>query len=290
MMKILVAAWLGLVSTLASAINLSDHWFDPNQPGWGLSVTHQGNTIFAVLYVYSATAVDQSGRGAAEWYVMPALRELGADITPVPPLQFSGTLYSGRGSPYNVPFNSPATQIIPVGNASILPDSDGAAAKLTYRIGETSVTKRIRRMSLQRLPLTGTYAVKMSGSVNPSTAGTSCANAGAFSRDETWIIETIGSPPVHVVTFASFDFSVSNRFDLQVNPAGSTVVASLRSPLGLVAGIWTLVLDYVGESGWAGTARVASDTTVTANLGGNVVTLPACVMTARITGTRTSVF
>ena len=165
--KLVLAACLGLFSTVASALNLSDHWFDPNQPGWGLSVTHQGNTIFAVLYVYSRTAVDQSGRGASEWYVMPALRDPSGEISPAPPPQFSGTLYSGRGSPHNLAFNPSATQITPVGEASILPDPDGAGAQLTYRIGDVTVTKRIRRMSLQRLPLTGTYAVKMSGSVNP---------------------------------------------------------------------------------------------------------------------------
>lgn len=286
--RLLLAACLGLLSTVASALNLSDHWYDPNQPGWGLSVTHQADTIFAVLYVYSNTAVDQSGRGASEWYVMPAMRDPGFEISPVPPVQFRGTLYSGRGSPYNLAFNPAATQITPVGEASILPDTDGAGAQLPYRIGDTTVTKRIRRMSLARLPLTGTYAVTMSGSVNPSAAGASCSNAGTFLRNETWIIETIGSPPVHRITFASYDFSVNNRFDLQVTHAGSTVVASLRSPLGLVAGTWTLLLDHVGEGGWSGTARVASDTTITANIGGNVVTLPACVMTARITGTRTT--
>ena len=287
--KLLLAACLGLVSMLSSAQNLSDHWFNPDESGWGLSITHQGPVIFAVLYVYSRTSVDQAGKGAPEWYVMPDMRDISIGSSPIAPVQFRGTLYAGRGSPYNIAFNAASTQVTAVGEASIMPDSDGAGAQLTYRIGDTTVTKRIRRMSLARLPLTGTYGVKMAATVNPSLAGASCANAGTIMRDDVWTIGATGSVPSYNIFFQSFDFAAGSLFAMQVSQAGSTATATIR-PLSSLVGpaTWTLKLDHVGAGGWSGTLRIASDTTVTGTVGGDVITLPACVLNARITGTRTT--
>lgn len=55
-------------------IDYSDMWWNPNESGWGMSLTQQGNTIFAAWYAYDAT-------GKAIWYVAPNCLVTGTSCT-----------------------------------------------------------------------------------------------------------------------------------------------------------------------------------------------------------------
>jgi hypothetical protein len=61
----LLAAGLLLGSLNASALNLSDLWWNPQQPGTGLQVVQQGETAFVTLFTYG-------GNGEPFWVVAPA--------------------------------------------------------------------------------------------------------------------------------------------------------------------------------------------------------------------------
>ena len=37
-----------------SAVDYSALWWNPNEPGWGVSLSHQSSTIFAVFFTYDA--------------------------------------------------------------------------------------------------------------------------------------------------------------------------------------------------------------------------------------------
>jgi hypothetical protein len=50
------------VSLPAQATNYQDMWWNPNESGWGLNLTQQGDTIFAIWFVY-----DVAKRGT--WFV-----------------------------------------------------------------------------------------------------------------------------------------------------------------------------------------------------------------------------
>ena len=54
--------------------NMTDMWFNPAESGWGLNLIHQGDTLFATLFVYGPD-------GQPRWYVASSL--VGGDDGPL---------------------------------------------------------------------------------------------------------------------------------------------------------------------------------------------------------------
>lgn len=110
--------------------NFQDLWSVPSQPGWGVTVAHQGGTtLFAALYTY-----DASGRDL--WLVMSnGTRGVGNS--------FSGPLYRMSGPAFDA---SPWPGAVPtqVGTMSFT-FTDGNTGTLTYSVNGTQVTKAIKR-------------------------------------------------------------------------------------------------------------------------------------------------
>src|SRR5664279_1199043 len=65
-------------------------WYDPAQPGWGMGITQQGDTIFAVLFVYDASH-------KPTWLVASNVVDTGIELDPVGGQVFSGPLYRTSG-------------------------------------------------------------------------------------------------------------------------------------------------------------------------------------------------
>ena len=112
-----------------AATNYQDLWWNPNEPGWGINVTHQGNVIFATLFTYDAT-----GKGV--WYVLARAERTGTGA-------YSGTLYRTRGPIFNANPWSAATTT-EVGTMSFV-FTNGGTGTLTYTIDGVQVTKAIQR-------------------------------------------------------------------------------------------------------------------------------------------------
>jgi hypothetical protein len=113
----------------AALTNYQDLWWNSGEPGWGLNLTHQSNTIFATLFSYNSV-------GSAEWYVASGL-ERQANGT------FSGPLYRTTGPPF---YASPwtAATAAQVG-LMVLSFADGDSGTVSYSINGASVTKPIDR-------------------------------------------------------------------------------------------------------------------------------------------------
>src|SRR5690606_4666951 len=79
----------------AALVNYQDLWWNPEEPGWGLGLAHQGNTIFATLFTYDAG-------GDPLWLIMSA-------GLPQPDGSFAGVLFRTRGSPFDAPQPAPIT-------------------------------------------------------------------------------------------------------------------------------------------------------------------------------------
>lgn len=129
-----IVAALGSVSGAAPAVSSSNYtgmWWVPAESGWGITVNHQGSTIFATLYTYSEAGVPM-------WLVMSA-GQLQADGR-----TFTGDLYRATGLAFNATPSVPATSanLEVVGTMSIT-FSGTAAASLTYTYGGIAVTKNI---------------------------------------------------------------------------------------------------------------------------------------------------
>ena len=121
------------IAERTTATNYQDLWYNPNESGWGVNVTHQGDTLFATLFIY-----DTNGQGT--WLVMSNGVKTATGT-------YSGTLYRTTGPPYNA---SPFTPIGP-GNYTTVGTMTftfvtGTAGSLVYTFNGSSVTKLIQRL------------------------------------------------------------------------------------------------------------------------------------------------
>jgi hypothetical protein len=112
----------GVQPDLALATNYQDLWWAAPagvESGWGMNLTHQGNTIFATWFTYNFD-------GTPLW--------LSATAHMVSPGVYSGTLNLTRGPAFNaVPFLPANVVVTPVGNLT-LTFANGNSATLSYTV------------------------------------------------------------------------------------------------------------------------------------------------------------
>ncbi|MCY7386786.1 MAG: S1 family peptidase [Burkholderiales bacterium] len=113
--------------------NYQDLWWNPNESGWGINLTHQSDIIFGTLFTY-----DAAGKGM--WLILSRGDRI-ADTQ-----NFAGDLFRTTGPNFDaVPF-TPITKdnLTKVGTMR-LEFADGNTAKLIYDVNGASVTKNIQR-------------------------------------------------------------------------------------------------------------------------------------------------
>lgn len=115
----------------ASATNYTDVWWKANESGWGLSMIHQGNSIFIAWYTYGAN-------GKAQWITGLATRQANGT--------FTGELNRpATGTPFNQ-INGPATSFpLPVVGNFSLSFSDGENGTFAYTLDGISQSKPVSR-------------------------------------------------------------------------------------------------------------------------------------------------
>jgi hypothetical protein len=125
-------AW-GSAADAAAATNYQGLWWNApagSEAGWGMNLTHQGDTLFATWFTFDTD-------GAPLWLVFAAGRTGAAT--------WAGDVYTGTGPRYDaVTFDPAKVSAKKVGTAAIA-FQDGANAELTYTIGAVSQSKRIAR-------------------------------------------------------------------------------------------------------------------------------------------------
>ena len=120
------------------ATNYQDLWFDPDEPGWGLNLAHEGDTIFGALFTYDAS-------GKPLWLVMS-----GSSMTAYG--KYSGTLARTTGPAFNAsPWTGATSTAVGTmsldftgtlqGQATVL----GNQGTLTYTVDGVTVRKPIQR-------------------------------------------------------------------------------------------------------------------------------------------------
>lgn len=112
-------------------INYTDLWWNPDESGWGMAVTHQANTMFLALFVYDSA-------GAPVWYVASNC------TVKASPDGCDGTLYRTSGPALGPTFDSSKVQVTAVGSVSLsFPDANNAS--LSYTVDGMSSSKAIKR-------------------------------------------------------------------------------------------------------------------------------------------------
>jgi hypothetical protein len=144
----------------ALAIDYSDIWWNPSEPGWGVNIAQSDDFIFATFFVYGPNNMPT-------WYAGNLAKDGNGNYT--------GGLYSTTGTylgtvPYN-PGQFVATQ---VGVATFSPTAADTAV-LTYNVGAVNVVKNIQRQTLTPIALGGSY----SGGQQGAYSGSGC-NLGDY--------------------------------------------------------------------------------------------------------------
>jgi len=113
------------------AVDYTDLWYNANESGWGMAISHQSDVMFLAWYVYD------SG-GKPFWYVAPACAVSGSGC--------SGSLYRTTGPALGPTFNPNQVQAFQVGSA-IVSFIDANTAVLSYTVDGVSATKTITRQT-----------------------------------------------------------------------------------------------------------------------------------------------
>jgi hypothetical protein len=117
-----------------AAPNYQDLWWRSpagSENGWGVNITHQGDTLFATWFTY-----DAAGRG--QWLVMSNGVRTGAAT-------YSGALDRTRGPPFDsVPWSIAPLVVIPAGSATFA-FTDAANGTFTYTVDGVTQAKPITR-------------------------------------------------------------------------------------------------------------------------------------------------
>ena len=123
----------GALPNPAAATNYQDLWwaFPPgSESGWGVNLTHQGDTIFATWFTYDLD-------GSPLWLSVTANRSA--------PSTYAGTLYRTAGPPFNaVPFDPTRVTRTSVGTATFT-FTDGANGTFAYTVNGVSQVKAFTR-------------------------------------------------------------------------------------------------------------------------------------------------
>jgi hypothetical protein len=118
---------------LAASENYQDLWWSAppgSESGWGINLTHQGDTIFATWFTYDTDRTPL-------WLSFTAQKSAA--------MTYSGTLYRTRGPAFNtLPFNPSNVTPTAVGDASFT-FIDGNSARFSYTVNGTSQARPITR-------------------------------------------------------------------------------------------------------------------------------------------------
>jgi hypothetical protein len=137
-----------VASAPAQAISYQDMWWTPSESGWGLNLTQQGDTVFAIWFVY-----ESNGRGI--WYV--------ASCPLIDDRTCRGDLYATTGPAYTAPAFDPKRVTETVVGSATFDFTDANHGVLTYTVSGASVRKNIVRFSYAEPPIAGTYWIAGQG-------------------------------------------------------------------------------------------------------------------------------
>lgn len=137
-----------LLASPARAINdYTDTWWTPAEPGWGVNLAQQANSVFATFYVYGLD-------GKSIWFTAQMTRDGIGE-------RFAGNLYRISGTWYGAPAWS-GYQIAQAGTASFTATSS-TSGTLVYTVDGVNVSKSIERLTLAPLSVAGLYVGGVSG-------------------------------------------------------------------------------------------------------------------------------
>jgi hypothetical protein len=218
---LLAAAAFAVATGASAAVDYTDTWWQPSEPGWGASLTHVANTINAAFYVYGPD-------GRATWFATLMTRDGTAE-------RFTGAVMRVTGTWYGAPVWN-GSQVTVVGTATFTPTS-AHTATLVYSVDGLTLTKSLERTFLATLGVAGTYI----GGTSGKRAGCS-ANGTIVDPMQFDVLHSTVTGSIRIDHISTFTGALICRME------GTAVQ---RGKLLLVEGA-----SYSCTGGWTSTARI----------------------------------
>ena len=232
----------GTQPNLALATNYQDLWWAApagSESGWGIDLTHQGDTIFASWFTYDTD-------GTPLWLVATAPKTTSGTYT--------GTLYRTTGPGFNAtPFNPASVAATPVGSATFT-FTNGNSAMFAYTVNSVIQTKPIIR---QIFTAPGTDCSGQSTVVSGTVAmGSPVAGATVMVKDPLGISKS-------TTTAADGTYTIDVR-ELSAPVVAVAVGNSVGGPVTLVSmldAIAPMTTNYLNITPWTTAIAAALSST-----------------------------
>jgi hypothetical protein len=163
----------------AFSTDWTDLWLDPQEPGWGVTIYQQHDTLFTTFFVYGPG-------GGATWYTASSMPYSGAVGTT---FNFSGALFQMQGTSFAAPWNPGALGQRQVGTVNIAFTSINQGT-LTYTVDGVQVSKPLIRYAFKRNSIAGEYIGATIGTY------TGCAQNGYSEEPATFTVTQNGTSVV----------------------------------------------------------------------------------------------
>ena len=164
------------------SVDFTDIWWNALEDGWGVTVSQQGDIIFATFFIYGPDS-------SARWFSAALFPVAGSSSV----VTFSGDLFRSSGSFYGDP-NFRKLSGVKAGTATMTFNS-AVTGTLMYNIDGVSVTKQITRQTFRNNNLAGRYVGGMVGiasncrDVNQNGYATILGNVIVTQTDPTIVME-----------------------------------------------------------------------------------------------------
>lgn len=167
-----------------SGTDYSDLWWIPQENGWGVNLSHQGDVIFATLFVYAES-------NKARWYIASDVKAQAGTSDPT----YIGYLYEASGPYLGAYFNPDNVALRQVGTVRLIFPA-GGYAQLHYDVDGATQTKWIERLTFRANDLSGNYHGAMVGTLAGCLSG-----SGALVSSTQFVVSHAGAA-ISVSTFA----------------------------------------------------------------------------------------
>jgi hypothetical protein len=190
MKRILLALLLLGAAVRAQAVDWTDIWFNPLQPGYGYNLVQSDAFIFVTFYVYGAS-------GTPVWVVAGLNLDASGNYT--------GDLYAANGTFFGAPWVPAAYVPRKIGTATFKPStSNNWQGVISYtstdaQVGVGSSAVAIERQTLTAIATGGSY---VGGQVGAYTGCTTAANNGGYTdKYDLAITHTAGGAVTYVFSY-----------------------------------------------------------------------------------------
>ncbi len=230
-------------------------WYDPAQPGWGLSLTQQGETIFAALFVYDANHNPQ-------WFVASNVVDTGTSVNMLVGEVHAGPLYRTTGASFTNPSDTTVLDAVSVGTIQIAYVMPTNNLSVTYTVNGTTVNKVLARQTW------GSNAAQLVGHYSGALiiqGVTQCMPPAPLQQVTTFTIAQGATPDALTLTWGTgIDTACTlNGTYVQQGQFGSLTGPVLCGPIPNVStNVGSLVITQmtIGSSGFSGFLNYDSPT------------------------------